>query len=44
MVTAIDYPDQSLLSFAIAGTLSKAGYATVVPALDAKVPPIFRAR
>ncbi len=37
MFNAIDYPDQNLLSFKLAGKLTKADYASVVPTLDAKV-------
>lgn len=37
MFKAVDYPDQNLLSFTIAGQLSKADYAAVVPILTEKV-------
>ena len=37
MFKAVDYPDQNLLSFTIAGTLTKADYAAVVPILEEKV-------
>lgn len=37
MFNAIDYPDQNLLSFTIAGTLTEADYAAVVPKLEEKV-------
>lgn len=37
MFNAVDYPDQNLLSFKLAGKLTKEDYANVVPALDAKV-------
>lgn len=37
MFNAIDYPDQNLLSFTIAGKLTKEDYASVVPILNAKV-------
>lgn len=37
MFTATDYPDQNLLKFTIAGKLTKADYASVVPILDEKV-------
>ncbi|AMR26450.1 hypothetical protein A0257_04575 [Hymenobacter psoromatis] len=37
MFNAVDYPDQNLLSFTIAGKLTKADYASVVPILNAKV-------
>lgn len=37
MFTAVDYPDQNLLSFTMAGKLTKADYEAVVPALEAKV-------
>ncbi|RZK34098.1 MAG: STAS/SEC14 domain-containing protein [Hymenobacter sp.] len=37
MFTVIDYPDQNLLSFTIAGTLTKEDYNSVVPILSAKV-------
>lgn len=37
MFNAVDYPAQNLLSFTIAGQLTKADYAGVVPTLDAKV-------
>ncbi|OGX87511.1 STAS/SEC14 domain-containing protein [Hymenobacter coccineus] len=37
MFKAVDYPDQNLLSFTMAGQLSKADYAAVVPTLTQKV-------
>ncbi|WP_223649530.1 STAS/SEC14 domain-containing protein [Hymenobacter psoromatis] len=37
MFNAVDYPDQNLVSFTIAGKLTKADYASVVPILNAKV-------
>ncbi|RZJ56900.1 MAG: STAS/SEC14 domain-containing protein [Hymenobacter sp.] len=37
MFTAVDYPSQNLLSFTIAGHLTKEDYAGVVPTLEAKV-------
>ena len=37
MFNAVDYPDQNLLSFTLAGKLTKEDYASVVPTLDAKV-------
>ena len=37
MFNALDYPDQNLLSFAMAGKLTKADYEAVAPILDAKV-------
>ena len=37
MFNAVDYPDQNLLSFTVAGTLTKADYAAVAPVLDEKV-------
>lgn len=37
MFKAVDYPAQNLLSFTIAGHLTKEDYAGVVPTLDAKV-------
>lgn len=37
MFNAVDYPDQNLLSFKLAGKLTKEDYASVIPTLDAKV-------
>jgi hypothetical protein len=37
MFTAIDYPEQNLLSFTMSGQITKADYAAVVPILEAKV-------
>ena len=37
MFKAVDYPDQTLLSFTIADKLTKADYEAVVPTLNAKV-------
>lgn len=37
MFNAVDYPAQNLLRFTIAGQLTQADYAGVVPTLDAKV-------
>lgn len=37
MFTAVDYPDQNLLKFTIAGKLTQADYAGVKPVLEAKV-------
>ncbi len=37
MFKATDYPDQNLLSFTMAGQLTKADYAAVVPTLTEKV-------
>lgn len=37
MFTAVDYPDQNLLSFTMSGQITKADYAAVVPILEAKV-------
>jgi hypothetical protein len=36
MFTAIDYPEQNLLSFTMSGQITKADYAAVVPILDVK--------
>lgn len=37
MFKAVDYPEQNLLSFTIAGRLTQADYAAVVPVLNDKV-------